>query len=109
MATADLNGDGRLDLAIANLDSGNISVLLGNGDGTFRAAANYPAGLNSEYVTVGDFNGDGIADLAVANYGPSSATGGNLSILYGNGNGSFRSPLNYSCRQYTLFRRNGKS
>lgn len=95
VVTADFNGDGRLDLAVANLDSGNVSVLLGNGDGTFRAAANYPAGINSEYVAVGDFNGDGAADLAVANFGPSSDTGGNVSILYGNGNGSFRSPQNY--------------
>ena len=45
-----------------------MSVLLGNGDGTFQAAVNYAAGTTPCSVAVGDFNGDGKTDLAVANY-----------------------------------------
>ena len=95
VAVGDFNGDGKSDLAVANLDSGNVSVLIGNGDGTFRSAVNYLSGINPEYVAVGDFNGDGLADLAVANYGPSSLASGNLTVLYGQGNGTFQSGLSY--------------
>jgi hypothetical protein len=95
IAQGDFNGDGKIDLAVANLDGGNVSVLLGNGNGTFGAAVNYAAGTNSEAVVVGDFNGDGYADLAVANFGPSSGSGGNLSVLYGNGNGTFLPAQSY--------------
>ena len=63
----DFNGDGKPDLAVANSGSNNVSVLLGNGDGTFQAAVNYAAGNAPNSVAVGDFNGDGKADLAVAN------------------------------------------
>ena len=45
VAVGDFNGDGKLDLAVANEGSNNVSVLLGNGDGTFQAAVNYGAGL----------------------------------------------------------------
>jgi hypothetical protein len=44
IAVADFNGDGHLDLAVANQLTNNVSVLLGNGDGTFQPAVNYPAG-----------------------------------------------------------------
>jgi hypothetical protein len=53
----DFNGDGVPDLAVANSLSHNVSVLLGNGDGTFRAAQNYGAGTAPVFVAVGDFNG----------------------------------------------------
>ena len=68
MAVGDFNGDGKADLAVANASSNNVSVLLGNGNGTFQAAVNYAAGTGPSSVAVGDFNGDGKADLAVANY-----------------------------------------
>src|SRR5438034_179757 len=58
VATGDFNGDGKLDLAVANLLSNNVSVLLGNGDGTFGPAVNYAGGPNNRGVFVGDFNGD---------------------------------------------------
>ena len=44
VAVGDFNGDGKLDLAVANYESNNVSMLLGNGDGTFQAAVNYGAG-----------------------------------------------------------------
>ncbi len=63
----DLDGDGNPDLAVANEWDGNISVLLGNGDGTFGAAVNYGVGDGPNSVAIGDLNGDGHPDLAVAN------------------------------------------
>ena len=64
VAMGDFNGDGRADLAVANDDSNNVSVLLGNGDGTFQAPRSFPAGSGPFSVAVGDFNGDGLPDLA---------------------------------------------
>jgi hypothetical protein len=65
---------------VANGD--NVSVLLGNGDGTFQAARNYAAGSFPFSMAVGDFNGDGRLDLAVAG-------AGGVRVLLGNGDGSF--------------------
>lgn len=91
IAVADFNGDGILDLATANLgpntSAGSVTVLLGNGDGTFMPAAASPAtGINPQSIAVGDFNGDGVPDLAVANTISNTAT-----ILLGNGDGTFTS------------------
>src|SRR5713101_2109196 len=65
--TADFNGDGRLDLAVANAGSNDVSILLGNGDGTFQAAQNYASGGTPVSLAVGDFNSDGKLDLVTAN------------------------------------------
>src|SRR5262249_24636648 len=70
IATADFNGDGVNDLVVANNgyfdgSSGSVSILLGNGDGTFQPARDLDVGRNPFGVAVGDFNGDGIPDLAV--------------------------------------------
>ena len=67
VAVGDFNGDGLLDLAVANFRSETVSVLLGNGDGSFQAARNFEAGRAPSSVVVGDFDGDGVQDLAVAN------------------------------------------
>ena len=68
MAVGDFNGDGKADLAVANLGSNNVAVLLGNGNGTFATAVTYASGGTAPFsVAVGDFNGDGKLDLAVAN------------------------------------------
>src|SRR6266581_4836158 len=56
------------ELATANLGSTTVSVLLGNGDGTFQAPQNFGAGYGPAFTAVADFNGDGKLDLAVANY-----------------------------------------
>ena len=90
VAIGDFNGDGKADLAVANISSNNVSILVGSGSGTFAAAVNYGAGTNPYSVAIGDFNGDGKADLAVAN-----ATSNNVSILLGSGSGTFAAAVNY--------------
>jgi len=90
-AVGDFNGDGKLDVAVANTGSSNVSILLGNGDGTFQPAMNFNAGNNPSAVAVGDFNGDGKLDLAVFQPGSNEAPG-SVSILLGNGNGTFQAP-----------------
>jgi hypothetical protein len=90
VAVGDFNGDNKLDLAVANEGSNNVSVLLGNGDGTFQAAVDYGAGSNPSSVAVGDFRGGGKLDLVVAN-----DASNNVSILLGNGDGTFQAAVNY--------------
>ena len=68
MAVGDFNGDGKLDLAVANYSSNTVGMLLGNGAGGFAAATTFSSGgTNPVSLAVGDFNGDGKLDLAVAN------------------------------------------
>src|SRR5262249_35015658 len=78
----------------------NVSVLLGNGDGTLQPAVNFPAGTEPWNVQVGDFNNDGKPDLVVANNGSN-----NVSILLGNGDGTFQSAVNYNTGQGPIFTR----
>jgi hypothetical protein len=91
VAVADFNGDGKLDLAVANFDSFDVSILLGTGTGSFRAATNFDVGNSPVSVAVGDFNGDGKLDLAVAN-----EDSNNVSILLGTGTGSFGAATNFN-------------
>jgi FG-GAP-like repeat len=96
IAVADLNADGKPDLVVINNKSqpgvygslnpiNAVSILLGNGDGTFQAHIDYPTGTTPASVAVGDFNGDGKLDLAVTNLDDNT-----VSILLGNGDGTFR-------------------
>jgi hypothetical protein len=87
IVSADFNNDGRLDLATCNSGGNNVSVLLGNGNGTFQAPKTSAAGDNPISVAVGDFNEDGKLDLAAANGG---TTG--VSVMRGNGDGTFQAP-----------------
>ena len=64
VAIGDLNGDGHPDLVVANEWSGNVSVLLGNGGGSFQSAVNYGAGGGPHSVAISDFNGNNALDLA---------------------------------------------
>jgi len=88
VAVADLNHDGKLDLAVVNELSNSVSILLGNGNGTFQNQVTYAVGTQPYSLAVGDFNRDGVLDLAVAN-----EASGNLSILFGNGDGTFQSQV----------------
>jgi len=87
MVAADFNGDGKLDLAYVTTNSA-ISVLLGNGDGTFRHEQDYSTLDSEPQLGVADFNGDGKLDLAVTNPRENE-----LSVYLGNGDGTFQKPI----------------
>ena len=109
VAIADVNGDGNLDLVVTNqcLDStcagGGVSVLLGNGDGTFQAAQSYATGgFTAVSVAIGNFNGDQKLDLAVANQCQTLQNcNGNVGVLLGNGDGTFQAAQSYASGGYT--------
>jgi hypothetical protein len=87
--TEDLNSDGIIDIVTGN--AGNISILIGTGNGNFAWPVNYFVGSSPSAIASADFNGDGNLDLAVTNAGSN-----NISILKGNGNGTFLSATNYN-------------
>jgi Bacterial Ig-like domain (group 3)/FG-GAP-like repeat/FG-GAP repeat len=93
VALGDFNGDGNLDVVVAGGQCSRnpcnaLSVLLGNGDGSFRAPVTYAGGMQADAVVAADVNGDGHADLVVADYGG----GGTISVLLGNPDGTFQAP-----------------
>jgi hypothetical protein len=117
VAVADVNRDGIPDLVVAlqcpgeydggcTTSGGKIGVMLGNGDGTFQSAMIFSSGgATADSIAVADVNGDGIPDVVVANYCESSAGcpydygadgPGSVSILLGNGDGTFQFPISYS-------------
>ena len=83
MAIADLNRDGKPDLAVAK-DPGIVSVLPGHGDGSFEPGSDYETGSFPRHVEIGDLNNDGRLDLVTSNQNSSS-----VSVLLGNGDGTF--------------------
>jgi hypothetical protein len=93
-AVADLNGDGKVDLAVTPGGDKSVSVLLGNGDGTFAAPVSYPLPGTGYIVVFGDFNADGKLDLAVDGLN-STPFAMSTSILLGKGNGTFGPAVSY--------------
>ena len=103
VAIADLNGDGKLDLAVANEFSDTVSVLLGNGNGTFETPVSYSSGGTQPLaIAIADVNGDKIPDLIVTNVTPGTGdpTYSEVSVLLGNGNGTFQTAVGYSSGGY---------
>lgn len=91
VAIGDLNGDDSRDIAIANHNSSNVSVLLNNGNGTFGSKADYSTGNGAASVVIADFNGDNNLDLAVSNRNANT-----VSVLMNNGNGTFTAKVDYT-------------
>ena len=90
VAVGDLKGDGKLDLVTTRQNSGNVTVLLGSGNGSFAAGVEYAAGTRIGNALLADLNGDGKLDIAVTDL----ATG-DVDVLLGNGDGTFRKPAVY--------------
>ena len=91
LATGDFNRDGKVDAAASARSTNDVSLVLGNGDGTFNAGVTVVVGTDPDSAVAGDFNRDGNLDLAVANSGS-----GNASVLLGNGDGTFQTPVPYA-------------
>ena len=104
IAAGDFNGDGKLDLAVANEFENTVSILLGNGDGSFQGPAKAAVASFPFSLTAADFSGDGIADLAVAAcgdmesgflFGSCRSGSGAVSILISNGDGTFQTHADF--------------
>lgn len=108
VAVADVNGDGKPDLLVANdcasstdCTNGSVGVLLGNGDGTFKTAVSYNSGgYDATALAVADVNGDGKLDLVVAECANSTDCTGTVAILLGNGDGTFKPAVTYTTGGY---------
>jgi hypothetical protein len=94
---ADFNGDDHSDLAVTNYWTNTVSILLSNGDGTFSTPTAFGTGAYPVAVAVGDLNGDGEFDLAVVNY--AEGLWPSVSVLLGNGDGSFAEQVVYGTGQ----------
>jgi len=91
VTTGDFNGDGKLDLAVANFNDNTVSVLLNNGNGTFGSKTDFTTGTQPVSVAAGDFNGDAKLDLAVTNQKDNT-----VSVLLNSGAGTFSAHVDYS-------------
>ncbi len=97
MVAADFNGDGKLDLAFVHGGGSTLSVVLGNGDGTFQAPVSYATGNDSTHLATGDFNGDGKLDLVTTDGADNT-----VSVLLGNGDGTFQARSAHSTGTFPI-------
>jgi hypothetical protein len=97
LAVADVNGDGIPDLLVQQWGAtGDLFVYLGNGDGTFHVKVRYPVLAYPIALAVADLNGDGKLDIVVANSNQAQKNEGYVTILFGNGDGTFTRRAHYS-------------
>jgi hypothetical protein len=96
VAAGDLNGDGKIDLAVADFIDNVVLIYIGNGNGTFTLGASINAGSAPADIAIADLNGDGKRDLVVVNGTRGSTIGQTVTVLPGNGNGSFGAAIAYA-------------
>jgi len=95
IAVSDFNGDNIPDLAVADFALRKVAILLGKGDGTFPTIATFNTGASPSSVAIGDFNGDGKLDLALSSTPAGTSPGNLVSLLLGNGDGTFQAASLY--------------
>ncbi len=105
LVAGDVNGDGKLDLIVAGAEADNATqknlpavYLQGNGDGTFQAGVNINGGNGANHLLLADISGDGKLDLIATRRGDfnSTTSPGAVTVILGNGNGTFQNPTSYS-------------
>jgi hypothetical protein len=102
VVVADFNHDRRLDLAVTNFVDNTVAVLLGTLGGGFAAKVDYATGLSPAALVAADFRGDGKVDLAVVNENDGTGDPGTVSILLGNGDGTFQTHVDYPVGNYPV-------
>jgi hypothetical protein len=98
LAIGDINNDGYPDIITANQDDGTVSILLNDGTNKFPMQMSFPAGGSPADVLLGNFRGDNVVDIVVTNQ---LLFGGGVSVLYGNGDGTFGAPTHYNTGTFT--------
>jgi hypothetical protein len=94
LASGDFNGDGKQDLVVVDGSVGKLMVLIGKGNGQFLPGVNYPGPVKPDAVQVADINHDGTLDLIATGKGQGGT--GSVTVLLGNGDGTFQSPVAYA-------------
>ncbi len=105
VAVGDFNDDTKLDIATTNPGASEVNIFTGNGDGTFTAGASYQLTLgrnNTLWVTASDVNGDGKLDLIVTSFNFVDQNGGKISVLLGNGDGTFQPEVDYAAGSHPI-------
>src|SRR5262249_15293069 len=92
VAIAAFNGDGIPDVLVTNHATGTVSLLPGNGDGTFRPRVRFAVGAAPIALAVGDFNGDNLPDVAVLNDVPFMSNDATIPVLLSDGRPSHPGP-----------------